>query len=149
MSESAKTVDVSIRKSYSEGFAPLTDIPPQHSVQMEDLQRANSSLSGPITKNSVGLLNLTSWEQYYTLRGIPSSSPVALLCTFPLTIYYAITRCGEVPCTVAQMLKRPLRVHIVGVEKEANFLDLFQEVGFLLPESFSVSSMVSRYCIDQ
>jgi len=38
------------------------------------------------------------------------------------------------------MLKRPLRIHIVGVEKEANFLDLFQEVGFLLQEDFPVSA---------
>lgn len=138
MSQSAKTVDISIRKSYAEGFSPLTDTPPQRRVEEDDIQRANTAVSNPIGRNSVGLLNLTSWEQYYTLRNIPSTSPVALLCTFPLTIYYAITHCGEVPCTVAQMLKRPLRVHIVGVEKEANFLDLFQEVGYLLPKDFLV-----------
>jgi hypothetical protein len=141
-SESAKTVDVSIRKSYAEGFAPLIEIPPQRPIEEADLQRANTHLSLPIGRNSVGLLNLASWEQYYRLRDIPPTSPVALLCTFPLTIYYAIAQCGEVPCTVAQMLKRPLRVHIVGVEKEANFLDLFQEVGYLLPQDFSVRTIL-------
>jgi hypothetical protein len=36
------------------------------------------------------------------------------------------------------MLNRSLRIHVVGVEKEMNFLDLFQEVGYLLPEDFMV-----------
>ena len=72
------------------------------------------------------------------LRDIPNSSPIPLLCTFPLTIYYAIERYGEVPVTVARMLKRPLRIHVVGAEKEMNFLDLFKEVGYLLPEDLQV-----------
>ena len=109
-----------------------------YSAGEEDLQRANKKVSVPIVRNSVGLLRLDSWEQYYQLRSISRDSTVALLCTFPLTVYYAIERYGEVPCTVARMLKRPLRVHIVGAEKETNFLDLFQEVGFLLPPDFQV-----------
>jgi len=133
-SQSAKTVDISVRKSFRQGFDPLSDIPPQRPVTEEDVLHAN------ISRNELGLLDLKSWEDYYRLRHIPFSSPVALLCTFPLTIYYAICKYGQVPCTVARMLKRPLRIHIVGVEKEANFLDLFQEVGFLLPEHFSVSA---------
>ena len=132
-SQSAATVDITIRQSYEQGFAPLKDIPPQRSVNQSDIDRVDN-----IQSNAVGLLNLTSWEDYYRLRDIPPSSPVALLCTFPLTVYHGIVCYGEVPCTVARMLKRPLRVHIVGVEKEANFLDLFQEVGFLLPQDFSV-----------
>jgi hypothetical protein len=36
------------------------------------------------------------------------------------------------------MLKRPLRLHVVGIEKEMNFLDLFREVGYLLPSDLSV-----------
>ena len=55
-----------------------------------------------------------------------------------MTIYHAIERFGEVPVTVARMLKRPLRIHVVGAEKEMNFLDLFKEVSFLLPEDIEV-----------
>jgi hypothetical protein len=55
-----------------------------------------------------------------------------------MTIYHAIVEYGEVPVTVAQMLKRPLRIHVVGAEKEINFLDLFSEVGYLLPEHLKV-----------
>ena len=138
-SHSAQTVDISIRKNYSEGFFPLEDIPPQRRVEEDDIQKANTNLTdNKIQRNMMGFLSVTSWEQYYHLRGIPVSSPCALLCTFPLTIYYAITQYGEVPCTVARILNRPMRLHIVGVEKEANFLDLFQEVGFLLPSDFPV-----------
>jgi hypothetical protein len=134
-SQSATTVDASIRRSYAQGFAPIpiTAIPPERRVTREDLERAALDET-----NSVGLTILKSWKDYYSLRGIPSTSPVALLCTFPLTIYQAIVQYGEVPSTVAQMLKRPLRIHVVGAEKEMNFLDLFQEVGFLLPEDFQV-----------
>ena len=36
------------------------------------------------------------------------------------------------------MLERPLRIHIVGIEKELNFVDLFRELGFLMPESLEI-----------
>jgi hypothetical protein len=139
-SKSARTVDMFVRNTYAQGFSPLELIPPQRRVNEEDIHRVNAGLflSGAVRRNAMGLLHLSSWEQYYRLRDIPASSPVALLCTFPLTVYYAIMKYGEVPVTVARMLQRPLRIHIVGVEKEANFLDLFQEVGFLLPEDFKV-----------
>jgi len=85
-----------------------------------------------------GLPILTSWEHYYRLRSLPPSSPVGLLATFPLTIYHAIQHYGTVPLVVAQMLERPLRIHVVGIEKELNFVDLFKEVGYLLPENVAV-----------
>lgn len=138
-SQSAKSVDIYARRPYKEGFFPLKDIPLQQHVHDRDVIKVNEEHSFNIQRNSLGFLYLSSWEEYYHLRGISLSSPVALLCTFPLTLYYAITKYGEVACTVARMLKRPLRVHIVGVEKEANFLDLFQEVGFLSPKDFQVS----------
>jgi hypothetical protein len=89
-------------------------------------------------RNAVGLLALSSWKEYYTVRNISPTSPVCLLCTFPLTIYRAIEQYGDVPVTVARMLHRPLRIHVVGAEKEMNFLDLFKELTFLLPEDMKV-----------
>jgi hypothetical protein len=47
---------------------------------------------------------------------------------------------GAVPITVAKMLNRQLRIHVVGIEKELNFLDLFKELAFLLPEDLKVST---------
>ena len=134
-SASAKQVDIERRRSYEEGFVPIpTDqLPPSRRVTENDCDRAGIS-----TKNGVGLWRLSSWEDYYKLRNIPPESPVALLCTFPLTLYHAIVEYGEVPVTVARMLKRPLRIHVVGTEKELNFLDLFSELGYLLPEDLQV-----------
>jgi len=133
-STSASGVDASIRLSYQEGFAPITELPSECHISLQDRQDAGLELR----RNAVGLLQLSSWEDYYKLRRIPPSSPISLLCTFPLTIYHAIERYGDVPVTVARMLRRPLRIHVVGAEKEINFLDLFQEVTFLLPEDLTL-----------
>jgi hypothetical protein len=128
----AKTVDVEKRCSFQQGFYPVVDTPPDRPVSQQELVQCNSS------SNPVGWLCLYSWRDYYKLRGIPESSPVALLLTFPLTMYYGIAEYGQVPCTVARMLKRPLRIHVVGVEKELKLLDLFKEVAYLMPSDFSL-----------
>ena len=135
-SASAAQVDASIRYSYTQGFAPIHDIPPERPLTEQDWIRSGLALE----RNEVGLSRLSSWREYYQLRNLPPSSPIALLCTFPLTIYHAIEQFGQVPVAVAKMLQRSLRIHVVGAEKEINFLDLFQEVGFLLPEDLKVSA---------
>jgi hypothetical protein len=140
-SDSAKTIDVTIRRSYAQGFSPLTDIPPERRVTEDDVAQANIS-----ERNVLGFLRLQSWDDYYRLRGISSGSPVALLLTFPVTLYYLLVEYGEVPCTVARMLKRPLRIHVVGAEKEINFLDLFQEVAFIVPPDFCIELV---FCVRQ
>lgn len=130
-SVSAKMVDPSIRRSYKDGFAPVSEIPPERRLSV------NERAGFPI--NEIGFIQLSSWKDYFQLRSIPLTSPVAILLTFPLTVYHAIETFGHVPVTVARMLKRPMRLHLVGVEKELNFLDMFQEVGYLLPDDFEVS----------
>jgi hypothetical protein len=143
-SASAQEVDITVRRSYEEGFAPIPSdqLPPSQRVCDRDYDRVGLS-EKENNKNAVGLWRLSTWEEYYRLRSIPAQSPVALLCTFPLTIYRAIVEYGEVPVTVARMLQRPLRIHVVGTEKELNFLDLFQELGFLLPEDLKVSQSLT------
>ena len=136
-SQSAVTVDISLRKSFADGFYPIVDTPPERRVTEDDMERTCIN-----KKNASGLTVLESWEDYYKLRGISDKSPIALLCTFPLTVYHAIQRYGEVPVTVARMLKRQLRIHVVGAEKEINFLDLFKEVSFLLPNDLEVRSVL-------
>ena len=133
LSGSAQRVDASIRRSYSQGF--LLDeslIPPERHVTDDDCTSAG------ISRDARGLPILKSWSDYYNLRGIPLTSPVALLCTFPLTIFFALQNWGEVPITVAKMLGRKLRIHAVGIEKEMNFLDLFSELAYLLPQALEI-----------
>ena len=142
-SSSASKVDASIRKSYSQGFAPIVDLPPERRITEDDLERSGMENK----KNAVGLLALSSWKEYYSVRNISPSSPVCLLCIFPLTIYRAIEQFGEVPVTVARMMNRPLRIHVVGAEKEMNFLDLFKELTFLLPEDVKVRAIcIAVHC---
>jgi hypothetical protein len=136
MGKTSRFVDVSKRMSYQEGFV---NIGPNLLPKEVNVNYSVAASISAVKANEQGLLSLNSWEDYYKVREIPLSSPVALLMTFPLTIYYAIQKYGEVPITVSRMLRRPLRVHVVGVEKELNFLDLFSEVGYLLPPDFSVS----------
>ena len=131
-SDSAQSIDVTIRRSFEEGFAPICEIPPERHNNAHN--RSNPELS----RNELGLIQLHSWDAYYRLRDVADTSIAALLLTFPLTLYYAIIEYGQVLCTVARMLNRPLRVHVVGAEKEINFLDLFKEVSFLLPEDFAL-----------
>lgn len=131
-SESAMLIDASVRKTYAEGFEPILAFPEERYVSAEDIHEAELSI-----RNEVGLLRVSSWQEYYRLRRIPLDSPLVLLLTFPATLYHAIVEYGTIPCTVAYtIMKRPLRIHIVGVEKELNFLDIFKEVSFLLPEDF-------------
>ena len=126
-STSAKDVDIFHRVSYADGFAldNVEWIPEERHVTTDDVD---------FKFDEHGLPILNSWQDWYRRRQLSSSSPVALLATFPLTLYYAIQHYGSVPLTVAKILERPLRVHVVGIEKELNFVDLFREVGYLLPE---------------
>ena len=149
-SEGAKSVALD-RLDYHKGFALESDmIPPERPITSEDVASAGIGYS-----TDCKLVDLNSWDDYYKLRGIPLESPVALLMTFPLSIYYALLKYGSVPITVANMLNRSLRIHVVGIEKEMNFIDLFKEIGYLLPQSLNVEmvfivreDMIPEACLE-
>lgn len=133
-------IDIQQRRSYRQGFDPISDIPIEKNI-FHDLNFDRRQWRF----NDVGLLEISSWTEYYQLRHIPHSSPIALLMTYPLTLYYAIVQYGIVPCTIAYQIEhRPLRIHIVGVEKELNFLDIYKELAYLLPSDFHVELV---FCI--
>jgi hypothetical protein len=138
-SSGAMKIDLENRLSYIDGFALEAHfLPPERPVTIDDVEKTNQKYD-PESK----IIALNSWEEYYKLREIPLSSPVALLLTYPLTVYYAILKYGSIPLTVAKMLHRQLRVHLVGIEKELNFIDMFKEIGFLLPNDLQVSEVPS------
>lgn len=136
-SHAARDIEMTIRRSYECGFAPLSN----NSIPEEDIISLNThegSSKLSTCRNQLGFLCFNSWEDYYTVRGLNLDSIASLLLTFPLTLYYCLTEFGEVSCTVAKMLKRRLRIHIVGSEKELNFLDLFKELIYLIDDEASV-----------
>lgn len=134
-SNSAKQVQLLNRLSYKDGFALSEHLLP---LEQNILTSGDNDLTSYHRDPHTDFFELKTWEDYYSLRGIPLESPIALLCTFPLTLYHAVQEYGKVPIVVSKMLKRPLRIHIVGVEKELNFLDLFKEFGYLLPADIDV-----------
>jgi hypothetical protein len=142
-SDGARSIQKERRISYSDGFHPIVDIPKEEYVADEEVERWTTN---SLSKNAVGLWCLTSWSEYYQVRRTSAqNSPVALLLTYPMTLYFALTEYASVACMVAYRIeRRPLRIHIVGVEKELNFLDLFKEVSFWLPRDFRLELV---FCI--
>ena len=72
---------------------------------------------------------LTNWAAYYAARTLlPLTSPRALLLTWPLTVYLALSILGLTTCT-----EREIVVHYLGPEKEVMMLPLFAELAVLCP----------------
>ena len=69
---------------------------------------------------------VASWEEYYALRGLDRSSPLAAVLSFALTCYHAVVDAGL-------HLQPSLRLLYIGAEMELDMLPTFGEIGHLLP----------------
>ncbi|XP_025077863.1 zinc finger MYND domain-containing protein 15-like isoform X2 [Pomacea canaliculata] len=79
---------------------------------------------------------LSSWKEYYSFRCLPLESPVAIVLTYPLTLYYILTSClrADASDLFSQIIDGgEVRIHILGVEKEAELKEIFLECARLLP----------------
>ncbi|GMH83142.1 hypothetical protein TrVE_jg3736 [Triparma verrucosa] len=130
LSGSAKNVDCSVRLTMAEGFANC------------DRGGIGEPLSSTVEVDEYGLPKIKDWGEYYRLRTLPTTSPVALLLHFPLTLFYGLQKFAKVQLEVSRMLKKSLTVHIVGVEKELNFLDMFEELFALFGQSETKLTLV-------
>ncbi|XP_058903929.1 zinc finger MYND domain-containing protein 15 isoform X1 [Kogia breviceps] len=75
-----------------------------------------------------------SWQDYYTWRGLSLDSPMAVLLTYPLTVYYVITHL--VPRSFPELNiqnKQSLKIHVVEAGKEFDLIMVFWELLVLLP----------------
>ncbi|XP_036693576.1 zinc finger MYND domain-containing protein 15 [Balaenoptera musculus] len=75
-----------------------------------------------------------SWQDYYTWRGLSLDSPMAVLLTYPLTVYYVITHL--VPQSFPELNiqnKQSLKIHVVEAGKEFDLIMVFWELLVLLP----------------
>lgn len=77
-----------------------------------------------------------NWEEYYDVRGFSIDSPICILLQWPLTLYYVISH--RLPIDYPGLVKNyagksKLSIHIVGVEKEANIFQAYEELSRLLP----------------
>jgi hypothetical protein len=80
-----------------------------------------------------------TWAEYYKWRGLPIQSPAALLLHWPLTVYKLLHSLGLVP-TQPPTERRRLTVHLLGIEKELDFLPVFVSLCFYL-------SIVADICV--
>ncbi|XP_069338165.1 zinc finger MYND domain-containing protein 15 isoform X3 [Eulemur rufifrons] len=75
-----------------------------------------------------------SWQDYYTWRGLSLDSPMAVLLTYPLTVYHVITHL--VPQSFPELNiqnKQSLKIHVVEAGKEFDLVMVFWELLVLLP----------------
>ncbi|XP_075763391.1 zinc finger MYND domain-containing protein 15 isoform X3 [Pelodiscus sinensis] len=76
----------------------------------------------------------SSWQEYYTWRGLPLGSPLAVLLTYPLSVYYIVTQLAPQHFPELNILnKQSLKIHIVETGKEFHMAPLFWELSVLLP----------------
>eukprot|EP00668_Euglena_longa_P012325 GGOE01014765.1.p1 GENE.GGOE01014765.1~~GGOE01014765.1.p1 ORF type:complete len:572 (-),score=170.10 GGOE01014765.1:387-2081(-) len=94
---------------------PAAECPPLHPI--DDLQEAQQ---------------VVDWPSYYRCRGLPFSSPVALVLHFPLTVLHVL-RLLEARGTLDLSPGNEVRIHMVGVAQELDQRFAFQELANLLP----------------
>ena len=85
---------------------------------------------------------LHSWADYYAARGLPPSSPLSTLLSFPLTLYHILQRRAAAGAPTAS------RILYLGPEKELWLLPLFRELAILLPEASLEIDMVGPVAFD-
>ncbi|KIO23567.1 hypothetical protein M407DRAFT_214405 [Tulasnella calospora MUT 4182] len=86
-------------------------------------------------KTVTSVEDVKDWESWYTRRGLRQRSPVALLISFPLTVYQLLVNVLEViqPGDGSEAERTTLRMHYLGAEVELNYIPTFAELALLLP----------------
>lgn len=77
-----------------------------------------------------------SWADYYAARGLPSSSRLALLMSFPLTLYHVLASVMKFEAAQPQATAcdEALCVHLLGAElREIALAPLLRELSVLMP----------------
>jgi hypothetical protein len=74
---------------------------------------------------------LTDWKAYYEFRQLPLDSPIAVLLSVPLTLYYIISQC----LPEKYRKRKELRIHILGAESELDQTPVLAELANLIPNT--------------
>lgn len=74
---------------------------------------------------------LSGWSEYYNLRSLPLSSPVADILSHPLTVYYILTALS-ISSKNLLLKGKEVIVHYLGPEGELDWMTAFAEMGHLL-----------------
>ncbi|CAN6452281.1 unnamed protein product [Victoria cruziana] len=74
---------------------------------------------------------LSSWAEYYSLRSLSLSSPVAVLLAYPLTVYHILTALS-ISSKNLLLKGKEVVVHYLGPELELDWMPAFSEISHLL-----------------
>jgi hypothetical protein len=74
---------------------------------------------------------LSGWSEYYNLRSLPLSSPVADILSHPLTVYHILTALN-ISSKNLLLKGKEVILHYLGPEGELDWMPAFAEVGHLL-----------------
>uniref|UniRef100_A0A5B7BR51 Putative zinc finger MYND domain-containing protein 15 n=1 Tax=Davidia involucrata TaxID=16924 RepID=A0A5B7BR51_DAVIN len=74
---------------------------------------------------------LSGWSEYYNLRSLPLSSPVADILSHPLTVYYILTALS-ISSKNLLLKGKEVILHYLGPEGELDWMPAFAEIGHLL-----------------
>ena len=124
-------------------------VPPVHQHLIEVVE-GNEDFGGSEGANSLQLVH--DWGSYYAARGLPETSPLSILLSFPLTLYSVLRSHVEARMPIADAAAgpapKPLRVLYLGPEKELFLLPLFRELAVLLPSARIDIDMVGPVACD-
>lgn len=73
----------------------------------------------------------SNWSEYYQLRSLPLTSPVADILSHPMTIYYILTAL-DVGSKSLLLKGQDVVLHYLGPEGELDWLPAFSEISHLL-----------------
>ncbi|KAM7255184.1 hypothetical protein ACFE04_020425 [Oxalis oulophora] len=95
-------------------------------------------LDSPVHNNGVSSpIFLSSWLEYYNLRSLPFSSPVADILSHALTVYYILT--ALIISSKNYLLKgKEVVLHYLGPEGELDWMPAFAEISHLLNGSGNI-----------
>ncbi|XP_057536720.1 uncharacterized protein LOC130814989 [Amaranthus tricolor] len=97
----------------------------------DDEYPQDSPFSSHLTDGISSPILLSGWSEYYNLRSLPLSSPVADILSHPLTVYYILTALSIT--SKNRLLKgKEVIVHYLGPEGELDWITAFAEMGHLL-----------------
>lgn len=74
---------------------------------------------------------LSGWSEYYSLRSLPLSSPVADILSHPFTVYHVLTAV-DINSKNLLLQGKEVTVHYVGPEAELDWMPSFTEISHVL-----------------
>lgn len=80
---------------------------------------------------------LSGWSEYYNLRSLPLSSPVADILSHPFTVYYILTSLN-ISSKNLLLKGKEVILHFLGPEGELDWMPAFAEIGHLLNGSGNI-----------